>query len=91
MKKIDIQVEKVLTGELEKLLKELPDMKVQDTKRISILNQIQIITRVLKQFGKTTATATKKESPSPLEQFMKKNKNETISKKEPQRSKYSRV
>jgi hypothetical protein len=46
---------------------------------------------VLKQFGKTTATATKKESPSPLEQFMKKNKNETISKKEPQRSKYSRV
>jgi hypothetical protein len=49
-----------------------------------------LINRILKPHNDTGDNATKT-NVSPLEEFMKQQKNETVSKKEPQRSKYSRV
>ena len=90
MKRLETQFRKTFDSELKKLLDVLPLLKLNDKRRINVLQQIQQIKKIQKIDSPTQVNITTS-TQSPLQNFLKKKNNEKISKKEPNRSRYNTV
>ena len=88
MKKTDITL---LNKELHTLIQMFSILKIDDKRRMYILNQIQTINKILKEDKPTKIEVSQTASQSPLQDFFNKHKNEKIGKKEPQRGKYNTI
>jgi hypothetical protein len=76
---------------MDNLLDILQQLNQGDKRRITVLNQIQIINRILKYHDKKSPDKDQGEL-SPFEQFIKEHKpDEKITPKEKQRKKYNRI
>ena len=89
MKRTDKQLAKTLDNDLQRLSSVLPLLSLNDKRRLYVLNQIQLIKKILKIDEPTQVNVTTTKNESPLANYIKKHKNETITQKAKQRSKYN--
>ena len=91
MKRVDQQMKKTIDSEIKKLLSVLPLLELHDKRRLYILNQISLLKRIEKLDNPTKIEVSTATTQSPLQEFLKRHKNEEVTKKEKQRGKYSKV
>ena len=89
MKRLDKQLEKQFDDELKYLSSVLKLLQFNDRRRTKVFEKIQQIKRI-KRLDQPTEINVTSNNDSPLAKFLKKSNNETITKKEPKQSKFTR-
>ena len=89
MKRLDKQLDKLFDNELKYLLSILQLLPFTDRRRTKVFERIQQIKRI-QRLDKPTEINVTSTNDSPLAKFLKQTKNETITKKEPKQSKFTR-